>query len=285
MDEIEARKAMPETMFTEVRSASWPHLREQLRELPEVWAFRGQAQSSWELRTTLEREIELPRKRVFAEARILHRFDSFVHRLVKPGAEPRDTFEKLALLQHHGTATRLLDFTHSPYVAAFFAVAENHGSDSAIWAIDLQRARRLAVSGLDNGTEDGFTRVAEWQQTMPRFKGVVPCELDRLSERQEAQQGVFVANGSVTESFRDNLTTMCAGRTRPIVKKFAVDRAWRLEILRDLRLMNVTYASLFPGLDGYARALNHEMQTLPYRPFQEALLGALLDPEPEQGNG
>src|SRR5216684_3693164 len=47
-----------------------------------------------------------------------------------------DSFHWLALMQHHGAPTRLLDFTWSPYVAAFFAL-ERATSDAAIWAINL----------------------------------------------------------------------------------------------------------------------------------------------------
>jgi hypothetical protein len=56
-----------------------------------------------------------------------------------------------ALAQHHGMPTRLLDFTHDPAVASFFAAVDVKNSqpgDLALWAIDTrfwgERLRKLA---------------------------------------------------------------------------------------------------------------------------------------------
>ena len=38
-------------------------------------------------------------------------------------------------MQHHGAPTRLIDFTWSPYVAAFFALERATG-DAAVWAVN-----------------------------------------------------------------------------------------------------------------------------------------------------
>ena len=48
-----------------------------------------------------------------------------------------ETDEWLALMRHHGAPTRLLDFTYSPYVAAYFAFEDAEPRDSvAIWAVN-----------------------------------------------------------------------------------------------------------------------------------------------------
>src|ERR1700739_1556162 len=50
----------------------------------------------------------------------------------------KEELEWMALMRHHGAPTRLLDWTRSPYVAAFFAIAEaREDEESAIWAIDI----------------------------------------------------------------------------------------------------------------------------------------------------
>lgn len=50
------------------------------------------------------------------------------------GIETRTELELLALAQHHGLATRLLDWTANPLIAAFFAVWESRDSDAAVFA-------------------------------------------------------------------------------------------------------------------------------------------------------
>lgn len=90
------------------------------------WAFRGQANAGWDLtstltRTLIERKIK-PELWEEQEERTLRIFKRKAHHFLDRTPAEEEEFEWLALMQHHGAPTRLLDFTWSPYVAAFFAL-------------------------------------------------------------------------------------------------------------------------------------------------------------------
>jgi hypothetical protein len=63
---------------------------------------------------------------------------------------PQGLYEALAIAQHYGVPTRLLDFSSDPLIAAYFAV-ENPQSDAediAVWAVDLQQISLAAKDHL-----------------------------------------------------------------------------------------------------------------------------------------
>ena len=86
------------------------------------YLFRGQRDSRWELQTTLERYTPPNMKASDAELRLLHEFKRRAHTYLQPQHIPAkdDSGEWLALMQHFGAPTRLLDVTESPYVAVYF---------------------------------------------------------------------------------------------------------------------------------------------------------------------
>src|SRR2546427_519519 len=80
---------------------------------PVGWWFRGQSDATWLLVPKAGRhEYFLPNDRD------LGRFKSWKDRAVAYlGSLPTDEWECLAIAQHHGLATRLLDWTYNPLVA------------------------------------------------------------------------------------------------------------------------------------------------------------------------
>jgi hypothetical protein len=70
------------------------------------------------------------------QRRMLSEFQKVAPRyVVAPAAD--ETVDWFALLQHYGAPTMLLDWTRSPHVALYFALAESNPKVSAVWAIDM----------------------------------------------------------------------------------------------------------------------------------------------------
>lgn len=106
------------------------------------FAFRGRARADDDLSTSLARLGGNPPA---IERPLLRHFRKYAAR----DAVPEDsTWNWLALAQHHGLPTRLLDWTFSPYVALHFATARRGEADGAVWMIDYVRAHEPAPKKL-----------------------------------------------------------------------------------------------------------------------------------------
>src|SRR5947208_1531721 len=149
----ESRRGLAETVVS-----SWSELTEILYEDSWVeslgrfrsrYVFRGEAASDLELSTSLQ---ELGGGSSGVEPHLLRNFRQFA----EPDAALADsTWNWLALAQHHGLPTRLLDWTFSPYVALHFATARARAfeEDGAVWMVDYVRAHELAPRKLRDQLE------------------------------------------------------------------------------------------------------------------------------------
>jgi hypothetical protein len=261
--------------------SSWSNLKRHLESMAlRGWLFRGQEDASWPLKSSLARELERRRipKRWWRsqEERTIRLFQRKAHLLLS--RTPADLFEWLALMQHHGAPTRLLDFTWSPHVAAFFAL-DRAQKKAAIWAL-----RTSAFPQADNPYDhsrsedrtlpDGLLPVGirPWNKDVLAVRLLTNRERTafwgapyHMNQRLVVQSGTFVVPGVLAEPVEDIVAGLPGGRAalqKIVVRTTARNgkTTLRQEAMRSLYNMNVTYESLFPGLDGLARSLNLELE-------------------------
>jgi hypothetical protein len=82
-------------------------------------------------------------------------------------------------------------------------------------------------------------------------------EPPRNNERLTAQQGLFLCPNSLEFSLELCLkhTLLHLDRSVPAIRKIVLESSSHCGVMNELYRMNISHASLFPGLDGFARSL------------------------------
>lgn len=190
------------------------------------WLFRGHADAAWSL---------LPKagRQPFREMDDQLVFETWKRRAVEYiTARMEDDWDWLAVAQHHGLATRLLDWSLNPLNAAFFALREDSGADSAIVAI---LPKYLARS--DHKLPMDISRVSLF-----RPRAVVP--------RIVRQGGVFTIHPDPKIPLHEQ-TPQIKDMVRIILPKSS-----RHLLLAQLSFYGINSATLFPDLDGLSEFVN-----------------------------
>jgi hypothetical protein len=233
----------------------------------DIWVFRGQSRP-WPLKPLIERILSAPIIPV-VERQLVREFRDRAHHFMTKMPEEGDDIGWLSLMQQHGAPTRLLDWTVSPYVAAFFALEEPPGeSPPVIWAInrgelDAEALRLVQSWNPKVMPHDIHGILRDWHNP---FVGpvVVPVQPRIMNERLTVQKAAFLyAHPTLNWTFEGALKHLLQ-RKDPKARwlyKLLIAPVGRLQLLNELDRMNVSAASLFPGLDGFARSLKTRAQT------------------------
>lgn len=253
--------------MSEIRVSGWNELSERLYEhsyVPELgrnrspYAFRGLSDVGHGLTTSL---IRLGGDYARMENHLLRNFRKYARR---DAVEHDSHWHWLALAQHHGLPTRLLDWTFSPHVAMHFATArlDLFDADGVIWAIDFVRAHQLLPetlrAALEQEGSDVFTvemlqrssgSLAEFERlTSEDF--LLFFEPPSLDDRIVNQFALF----SVMSSATGTLDQWLAAHT-DLHRKIVIPKELKWEVRDKLDQANITERVLFPGLDGLSQWL------------------------------
>lgn len=265
--------------------------------------YRGQVCKDWRLESSIFRQLknkknDLPRC-FEIEQDSKKEFESQLHLHMDPAGLPKtnDWLEWWALMQHYDAPTRLLDWTTSPYVAAYFAVESNDQSDGLIWVLnDWALGDRMSeidqYSNDWSGWDESITRPTNnWAKVASRFN----CNWKRFFNKEEAPQIFFfqparksprvVAQqgwlSTPLNLFADYETIIGASykkhredpnhhkkydaETREYWKywnsRIVIPKERKPEFLRRLQTMNITANALFPGVGGLGRSIKEFVQT------------------------
>ncbi len=134
-------------------------------------------------------------------------------------------WEFLALAQHHGMPTRLLDWSRNPLVAAFFAVEEKHNGDSVIYAFHHNTFIQV------DENPDPFKRM-----TVGKF---IP---NHITPRITAQTGLFTIHPNPREPLNSEN-----------IQRWIIPSDSRKALKHALYKYGIHRASLFPDLDGLSK--------------------------------
>lgn len=242
-----SRSKAGEPSALKAEQKSWEEFNAFVRGLePYKFAFRGHTESKWRLRTAFHRTGRASLfKFMDQDVNSLHRHLSGLttHRF-RLNDDPLDYAAFLNLVQHHGYPTPLLDWTYSPFVAAYFAFRD-------VRSKNISSNERFRILVLDVSLWNQLERA---RVLMPAFTHMTILEpLAINNPRAVPQQSISaVTNIDDLESYIDRLEKLTAKSFLTAIDMPANERK---RAMQDLALMGITAGSMFPGLDGACQQL------------------------------
>ena len=224
------------------------------------YAFRGASSANHTLASSL---VRLAAERADVrrlELALLRNFRKYAHGEV---ARTDSIWDWLALGQHRGLPTRLLDWTYSPLVALHFATddPQTFAHDGVVWCVNFVEANKrlprrlrkmLEQEGSDTFTVEmlGAFRTLRDFDALGRDPFVVFIEPPAVDRRILNQLALFSLMSSPDARLDDWLEAHAE-----LFRKVRIPASLKWEIRDKLDQANVNERVLFPGLDGLSRWL------------------------------
>ena len=243
--------------------------------------YRGQSNSSWKLQTTFHRyapEVGMTLEQyldyVLPE---VHHYVSAQYNELLNLQNPEEFGAFLALLQHHGFPTPLLDWTLSPYIAAYFAFRD----------VDIKEPKtdyvRIYIFDYKEWISS-FEQPLNLRDLSKAYVSVIRTHA-KYNPRLIPQMGRYtVTNVADIES---HLLTLSAQQNKTFLYIVDLPVSERIKVMRDLNLMGINEMTLFPGMDGICRTLKEQFfcpDIVGLSPAGRSLLAELLGANKKKSN-
>jgi hypothetical protein len=270
----------------ELRFHRWDYfvdyVQQEMLDFP-YYIWRGHRRDDWDLQSTLNR-LRVSTAPKFAKKKAkpsgytemsghLERFKFAARGRRGPNPAQLTENEWWALAQHHGLATPLLDWTRSPFVAAYFAFLTERSPQTeyrAVWALHQQSVEKMAAQTLKekkaefDAAKPGSTGLASLASILPPT-----LEVEFIRPRSDENARLVTQDGLFSRVYGsqplDQWVRAKFEKTQTYtVMKCLIPNTDRERCLRMLNRMNINHLTLFPDLDGAARFGNLSFEIAHY---------------------
>jgi len=245
-----------------LKAESWLDLHKELFSFPSnkdderyrsSFAYRGVDSADFKLETSLMR-INNPTM----EPHLLRNFNKYARSTIK---DNQNNWELLAMAQHYGLPTRLLDWSFSPYVALHFATSDinKFKEDGAIWCLDIIKVHEKLPSKFRNALkkEDSYVFTVDMLDNVTKDLNafdsakvneedfIICLEPPSIDERIVNQYAMFTLMTNANRKLDDWLE-----HYPEYYKKIIIPSSLKLEIRDKLDQANINERVIYPGLQG-----------------------------------
>ena len=224
------------------------HIKESGQEM--LW-FRGQRKSSWPLQPYIYRNYN-----PLLESQMIQRF-MLKAQIFKDNCPAKTEYgDWLVLMQHYGLPTRLLDWSESPLVAAYFATIGNKEAEDA--------SISMLNPGLLNSSLHEFETLPNLSALSPELKERCHNAFKLPKHRTSpfnpvaviASQNDFrMLNQMSCFTLHDTETPLNEYEQSPFLEKFIIPAKYIDSIKTELLILGIRRSILFPDIENYAREL------------------------------
>ena len=241
-------------MVEDIRAPEYSHI------------FRGQPDSDWLLKPSILRPFKEPYKNssmLELEEVINRDFIGEAYSLINPilYKETKNILDWWPIMQHHGVPTRLLDWSKSPYVAAYFAVNQQLASDGTIWVLCVKTLNSIMENTDNDSIMENTDNDLSDPETIKSF--TQPDALERLYEytpmlktdRSIAQQSIFTVCKNISSEHSSIIEDKFISNNNNSYFRIRIGKELKAEFRLRLPEMNIRSSTLFPGIDGIGRTI------------------------------
>lgn len=219
-----------------------------------LW-YRGEEDATLSLIPSIQRN----QRRIEVERYITNDFYIKAKQIMTNPPEKHNYAAWVAIMQHYGLPTRMLDWSRSPLIASFFATEtykQKPDTDACVWVLSPMSLNEMQGFGNCIYPNDADTTQ---EMLLPAFKHnhhnhelddrILACSSTDNNLRMYSQQANFTVHNSLRR-----LEDICDEQT---LYKIIIPRDRKQYFIKSLRVFGITEASIYPDLDHISRDLKY----------------------------